>query len=495
MSSLESLTPARPALGVTAMVMTPAGSSYGAAGAHPRGSAQLRRDRRRRAEARMRGLLVRDGVRLASHRGGPSSLPVVSSAARPAGDFRALLAQLRGLPGADASVGTVDALRRRLDTLEGTLQHSVEMHGQADGRFHDALAAERDARGAHLSSLVACLTSLEQRLTHVESTLQDSVDKLSIADALHSELTSALEALQAQFATHDVAGLRAALAGEKDAREALQNSLVDHRALLEQRLTRIEESQEPADQNANAREADACLPPPLYPDTVQQRLEALETKLGDELSHPDTVLQRLVILEMKVSDERPLDVSAHAADDSLPPALYPGAVRQRIDELETKLDAHSPPIPSPGAVQQRLDALEAKVNDELMKVAYAPRPGELRGDQSCSYALGQRMLWSLCAEKAAREAHQNSMRVGHAALEQRLDVVAQALHDSAGEHSSTLETGLASMAHELRVEIHRAANWRPPDLAAARANPDLWGPAVELEHEPRVSAPSSPPRS
>jgi hypothetical protein len=372
----------------------------------------------------MRGALVRDGVRLASHRGGPSpSTGPSAPAAHPTGDFRSLLALLRG------QAATV-----------------------VDGR-----------------------SSLGQRLTRVEDTLQSSVDQLARADAMRLQLSIALDALQSQFAC------------ESPLRGTHPVGVLERLDALEEELADVKE--------ACAREAGVSRPPTPDPGTLQQRLDALETKLGDELSHPDTVLQRLDILEMKVSDERPLDVSAHAADAYLPPALYPGAVRQRIDELETKLDAHSPPTPSPGAVQQRLDALEAKVNDELMKVACAPRPGELRGDQSCSYALGQRMLWSLCAEKAAREAHQNSMRVGHAALEQRLDVVAQALHDSAGEHSSTLEAGLASMAHELRVEIHRAANWMPRDLSAARANPGLWTPAVEFVHEPRVSAPSSPPRS
>ena len=100
-------------------------------------------------------------------------------------------------------------------------------------------------------------------------------------------------------------------------------------------------------------------------------------------------------------------------------------------------DAYLPPTLCPGAVQQRLDALETKLDDELLKAA-STRETDVSD-------LKELINSELSSEKAVREAHQSSAQVGHAALEQRLNVVARALHDSVDKHSSALAASHASL--------------------------------------------------
>ena len=203
------------------MVVAPAGGSDGAAGAPSvatpaatparfawraaapeaasAGSAQLQRERRCRSDARMRGILMRDGVRLATHRGGPRLAPgPTSPAVHPADDFRALLAQLRGPPAPAASgvcLGdAVEELQQRLDALEGRLV--VELTNEARSREADVYAlrelisVESMTREAHFSSVQDLIASVKGE---------------------H----------QAHLATFD-----GAMTAEKDAREAHQHSMI-----------------------------------------------------------------------------------------------------------------------------------------------------------------------------------------------------------------------------------------------------------------------------
>ena len=311
--------------------------------------AQLRRERRRRAEARMRGLLVRDGVRLASHRGGPPLAPgPASPAAHSTDDFRALLARLRGPP-AEADPGArlveaVLALQLRLAALEGKL--AAELTNEACSRkagvvairelisgesmsrealrcsvqdlvasvkeeqrahlatTHAALTAEKSAREAHQHSMIDGHATLEQRIDLVEGTLHDSVEKRGHADTLHAQLASDLAAPHPDR-------LNGALVAARDAREAHQNPPVAGRATLELRLAYVEgtlhdfvekhgqaaaihpylTSALVASQNQSSSESSLR---DMHPDTLQQRLDALEAKLDDELMKAASTRQAVV---------------------------------------------------------------------------------------------------------------------------------------------------------------------------------------------------------
>jgi hypothetical protein len=210
------------------------------------------------------------------------------------------LARLRGQAAAGASTATFEALQRRLGALEV------------------ALAAEVVSRGVLLNSVVDGRTSLGQRVTRVEDILQSSVDKLVQADAMHAKLTIALDALQSQFASEPpdtvqhrlglTDSVHAALAAEKDAREAHQSSLVDRHAMLEQGLTDLEGTlQNSVEKHGHADAIHAKLTCALG---ALQDQSASESSLRG--THPDTVQQRLDALE-KVSDELTMEASAREA--------------------------------------------------------------------------------------------------------------------------------------------------------------------------------------
>ena len=177
---------------------------------------------------------------------------------------------------------------------------------------------------------------------------------------------------------------------KEDAREAHQNSLVDRRAMLEQRLTYVE-------------------------GTLQNSVE----KHG----HADAIHAKLTSALEALQNQS-------ASDSSLP-------------------DAH------PDTVQPRLDALEKKLNVELT-MEFSAREADvyelrelINGEAWARDADCISVQESIASERDAREAHQNSMLEGHAALEQRLDVAVQALHDSVDKHSSALEAGHASLKDQL----------------------------------------------
>ena len=205
---------------------------------------------------------------------------------------------------------------------------------------------------------------LEQRLTFVEGTLQHSVEKHGHADAIHAKLTRGLGALQVQSASEP--SLRGAHPDTVLQRlDALEDKLSDElrtEANLDDGLT----------QGACAR------------DTVQRRLDALEAKLDDSLMKAASIRDNAVYdLQMRynelvtkldgpVRDSVSALYAALAAEVACAPAALVASQNQSSSESSLR-DMH------PDTLQQRLDAPEKKLSDELTLEDQSATEPSLRG--------------------------------------------------------------------------------------------------------------------
>ena len=127
------------------MVMTPAERPLQGKTRHE--GARSRRERRRRAEARPRLMLLRDAQLLASHRGGPVLAEAVSAPKLQSASLEAVL------PRVDALEAVVSALQQQADLTAEICKSAAHEAVKAHMDQHDAVLPRVDALEAVVSAL------------------------------------------------------------------------------------------------------------------------------------------------------------------------------------------------------------------------------------------------------------------------------------------------------------------------------------------------------
>jgi len=368
------------------------------------------------------------------------------------------------------------ALKERVEYLDGLLSSSADKHSREleaiksahaklasetkehHGKFADILAEEKDARGAHH-------LSVQERLAFLENLLGESADKhdqhLSALEAhkgFHAKLTSEMESLKRAHESH--------LKGK--------DSLDKHHASVSERLEYIETLLgDSAEKHTRELEALKAAHAKLtkerdgvasHQGSLNQRVELLEKALSDAVDKHATELEQIRGAHGKHAKELEGFKGAHARHASMVERLeyveklLGDAVEKHATELEEIRGAHGKHAKElegfkgaharHASMAERLEYLEKLLGDSAEQHAT-----ELAAAHSKLDSLHGR----LAEERAAREQHHNSMRSSmtaeqqardahHASVQERLQYLEGLIGDNADKHAKELESQRANHA-------------------------------------------------
>ncbi|CAE7573833.1 unnamed protein product, partial [Symbiodinium sp. CCMP2456] len=308
------------------------------------------------------------------------------------------------------------SVSERLSYLEGLMGESAELHArelESLKTSHSRMASEVKARDAHHATV-------SQRLDYIEKLLGDSADKhAQELRAAHSKID---QVHQRVTGSQQEESLRALLHSEKEARQK-------HVATVEERLERLETSLgETHSKHALEIESTKAAHQRLSKEqklrdekhaSVQERLEYLETKIGDSFDQHEREL-KAAHAKLEQAQNRILQCEKQGATIS---ELH-RSHSTTSQEHKAALAAHT------ASLGERLEFLEKSLGQSVEK--HAKEVEALKVSHS-----------KFATDTKLRDTH-------HATVSERLDYVEKMVGDSADKHAKEL-----AAAHDKIKDMHK----------------------------------------
>lgn len=357
-------------------------------------------------------------------------------------------------------------LGERVDYLEKLLGESAEKHTQEIEKFKAKHAKDLDASASKMQSHHA---GLQERLEYLESKICDSADKhakeLSNMHAKMQELHGKLQDEKnhrEEKLLHITGHFRDQISGEQKTREERHASIEERVKFLESAIgnnaATVDELKQKYEKQGTALEDLRSSHVNLstgkssldsHHATLKERMDSLESMMGDSADNYNKVLQVHKADHAKLSNE----LHAHQANHA--------TLADRMGYMEQLMgDSFEKHAKELAAAMAKMDAMHGKVSEErvaseelaaakameamrgqVSEERVAPREAHMASLESLKKAHG-----SVASQKQALETH-------HATLQERIDYLEKALGDSSDKHARELEALKA--AHQKVLVEHK----------------------------------------
>jgi len=361
--------------------------------------------------------------------------------------------------------------------IHSAVQKHLQLEKDAREKMHGSMSEAMDAKIAETGHAIHHNSaSLQERLDYLERQFGDSADQHAQAlEAAHRKLQ---EQVQAQGATQAQLAHHASLA---DRVQFLEKAFGDS---ADKHTQEIEKAKQKIDAlHGQVRDANSS-----NHASLQDRLDFVEQMLGDSVQRHSQEMkssqEKLLVLQGKVddhanlhgkilddlqkghSDRGALQVSIEERLEYLEKLMGDSAVKhaQELDDLRNshiKLqgahDIHGRELDATKAVGSKLSTVEERIahveqrigshaekHSEELTVAHSKvdqlhgRIAQLEDKHQSSHAELRKAHVGLCSEKAASDAH-------HQSLKDRVDYIEGLIGDSADKHSKAMDAAQARL--------------------------------------------------